>query len=380
MDISDELKRRGIACARGVAEWLVTVQSPHRTDNPGAGSFPWCVYRDGREYQAQNWNLAFASMGLLAAAKAFGEERYERAALRMGGYMKALQIFDPFKPEWYGAIREQTPQTPWCYTRDTLSVAWAFVELYRHTGDDEWLERARLWGEWFLAHGRDAEGWPLWGHEFEPQFPHQSRGMRNDLQGCFQGGSLNFLYHLAKETGDEKWIGEPLVKIADLFVEHVQQPSGYFISIDRATKRPPEADPQRGLHRANDDLGTLGLLCAYRVTGDERYLRSIEKFLNAVFAAQRDDGTFEDSIAGTPVILNVLHEAGELVTVSAMQDGAIERALAALYASQDDGEVGPRMRGGLIEEGTSYVCARSSCYALIVLLKLFAGVDGYLCD
>lgn len=380
MRLTDEAQADGLACARGIADWLVTVQSPWRTDNPAAGSFPWLVYRDGREYQAQNWNLAFASMGLLAAHKAFGDPAHERAALRMGSYMKALQVFDPFKPDWYGAIREQTPQTPWCFTRDTLSVAWAFIELYRHTGGGEWLERARLWGEWFLAHGRDDEGWPLWGHRFEPQFPHQARRMRNDLQGCFQGGSLNFLYHLAKETGDDKWTGEPLVKIADLLVEHVQQPSGYFLSIDRETKQPPEADPQGGLHRANDDLSTLGLLCAYRATGDERYLRSIERFLDAVFEAQREDGRFEDSIAGTPVVLNLLHEAGDLVLVSTMQDGAVERALDALYASQDDGEVSARMRGGLDEAGRGYVCARSSCYALIVLLKLFADVGDYLCD
>jgi hypothetical protein len=38
------------------------------------------------------------------------------------------------------------------------------------------------------------------------------------------------------------------------------------------------------------------------------------------------------------------------------------------------------MRGGLLEDGRDFVCARSSCYALIVLLKLFSGVDGLLCD
>ncbi len=384
MHIGESLRSQGLVCARGIADWLCTVQSPHQEDNAAAGSFPWVIQSNGPEGPANNWNIAFAAMGLLAAYKAFGDPGYERAALRMGRYLKTLQIFEPFLPEHYGAIREKTPQTPWCYTRDALSVAWAFIELYRHTHDAEYLERARLWGEWFLARGRDDEGWPLWMHQFEPFFKGQEPQMRNDLQGCFQGGSLNFLYQIGRETGDPKWTGEPFVRIADFFVEHIQQPSGYFLSIDRATKQPPETDPQGGLHRANDDLGTLGLLCAYRITGNRRYLASIEKFLNAVFAAQRDDGRFEDSIAGTPVVLNTLYElercpgdARSLVRVS-IKEQAIERALAALYATQSDGDRNPRQKGALYEVSDKFVCARSSCYALLFLLKLCAGVPDYL--
>lgn len=380
MELSEVTRARGLECARGIADWLCMVQARHGTDNPSAGTFPWAVEKGGQEHWANNWNLAFASMGLLAASKAFDEPIYEAAALRMGSYLKTLQIFDPFKPDDYGGIREMTPQTPWCFPRDALSAAWAFIELHRHTDDAEWLERARLWGEWFLKNGRDHEGWPLWGYEFEPQWEGQTRAMRPDLLGCFHGGSLNFLYHLGLATSDEKWTGEPLTTIANLLVEEIQQPDGYFLSIERETRKPPEADPQRGLHRANDDLSTLGLLCSYRATGDERYLRSIETFLRAVFGAQRDDGSFEDSVASIPVVINVLHEAGDLVDVPAATDQAVERALGVLYAAQSDGSRNPRMRGGLIEEGTYYVCARSSCYALIVLLKLFAGVGDFLRD
>lgn len=371
-------------CSQGIADWLCMVQAPPVGENmPPVGFMPFIVRPGTREeHPAQNWNYAFGIMGLLGAYRIFGEPRYEAAALNMGRYLKQLQIFDPFHKEDYGAIREVTPYTPWCYTRDALSVAWSFIELYRHTKDSEWLERARLWGEWFLRKGRDEEGWPYWGHTFDPLFEAVQPWpvMRNDIQGSFQTGSLNFLYQMALETGDDSWIGKPFTDIADHCVNYIQQDSGFFAPIERKTKKPPEKDPQGGLHRINDDLATLGLLCAYKATGDDQYLNSIKKYLHAVINAQREDGRFEDSVACIPLILNLLIE-GSSVLETSYPDSFVESATTALLSSQSDGRFNPRMRGGILEYGPdhilsvesreqNYVCARSSCYALIVLPKL----------
>jgi rhamnogalacturonyl hydrolase YesR len=377
--MNEQIKKDSVECARGIADWLCIVQYPSSQSDARSGTYPYVITPEGNEWQANNWNNAFAIMGLLAAYKALGEVRYEQAALNMGRYLKSLQIFDPFNSKHYGAIREITPQTPWCFTRDALSAAWAFIELYRHTDEQEYLERATLWAEWFLKQGIDDDGWPLWGIQFEPYFGSTAPQMRNDIQGSFQGGGLNFFYQLAQATGDGKWTGQLFVKMADFFIDHIQQPSGMFVSIEQSTKQPPASDPQNGLHRANDDLGTLGLLCAYRVTGDERYLRAIEKFLNAVFAAQDEKGNFEDSVAGTPVILNILHEAGDLLNVPLATTENIERAQRALFARQDDGLYNNRRRGGIIEKtDDNMVCSRSGCYALIYLLKQGAGIADYL--
>jgi hypothetical protein len=374
-----QLKNDGLTCAKGIADWLCTVQFPRVQNDARAGSYAYIITQEGYEVPANNWNNAFAVMGLLASSKAFGEPRYEVAALNMGRYLKSLQIFDPFKPEHYGAIREITPQTPWCYTRDALSAAWTFIELYRHTGDAEYLERAVLWAEWFLKQGLDDDGWPLWGIQFEPYFCGTVPQMCNDIQGSFQGGGLNFFYHLAQATGNDKWIGDFFVNMADFFIEHIQQPSGMFVSIEKSTKQPPVSDPQNGLHHANDDLGTLGLLCAYQVTGDKRYLQAIEKFINAVFVMQDENGNFEDSVAGTSVVLNLLHEAGGLINVPLATAENIERAQRALFARQDDGLFNNRRRGGIIEKmNDRIVCSRSGCYALIYLLKQGGGITDYL--
>ncbi len=393
MELSPPLKTRSLDCARAIADWLCAIQAPAVGEYfPPVGYFPFLIHPDGTEKPpAQNWNYAFASMALLGAYKTFKDPRYERAALYMGRYMKSLQILDPFHGDNYGAIREVTPYTPWCYTRDTLSVAWAFIELYRHTKDPEYLERARLWGEWFLKKGCDEDGWPYWGHEFEPLFDAVKPWpqMCNDVQGSFQGGSLNFLYQMFKETGDNKWIGEPFTRIAGHFIKYIQYPSGFYGPIVRATKQPAEQDPQGGLHRANDDLGTLGLLCAYKISGNKAYLASIEKYLKAVFDAQWEDGRFEESVACIPVVMNVLFEGRQVLPQTPMKEGAVEKALNALFNAQSDGRFNPRMSGGILEYGAehkamplpggkSYVCARSSCYALIVLPKLAAGSGDYL--
>lgn len=375
--IHEELKKRGLACARGIADWIVSIQQSWLDGNPAAGSISFEISNRGDESCAPQWNHAFATMGLLSSYKMFGDKQYERSALRMAGYLKTLQILDPFDRNSYGAIREFTPQTPWCYTRDALSAAWAFVELYRHTREEEYLERARLWGEWFLKNGLDDEGWPWWGMQFGP-YMDRTPQMRNDVQGSFHGGSLNFFYHLAEATGDGKWTGEFFVRMADHFIAHIQQDDGFFRSIDRKTHT-FEGDPQCGLHRANDDLGTLGLLCAYAVTKDARYLTAIRRFLDAVFRGQREDGHFEQSCAGIPVVLNTIHEGGKaLERLDGISESAIRRALDALFSRQSQGGINPRMKGGLLENKEDLVEMRSSCYALIVLLKLCGQQKDYL--
>lgn len=376
----NHLAQTGLKVARGIADWLCNIQGRWTDCNPAAGSMPFSAQNNGLETPASNWNYGFSIMALLSAAQAFDEPYYRQTALRYAGYLKTLQIFDPFHKQHYGAIREVTPQTPWCFTRDSLSAAWGFLELYRETDQEEYLQRAILWAEWFLREGLDEEGYPKFGVIFDEYFPQREPNIEPNVQGSFQGGCLNFLYQLGRETADAKWTGEVFINIADIFVNDIQQPSGFFLSICRDTKQPPEKDIYRDLHRANDDLGTLGLLCAYRVTGNTKYLASIEKFLQAVFASQHRDGNFENSIAPVPVVLNIVDEAGDLIDVPAITEDAVNRALQALYARRCEGIVASSMRGGLYEwaDQPYITCVRSSCYALIYLLKRFAGSRSFL--
>ncbi len=372
------LKPQAMTCARRLADWIVNTQTKDEDCVADSGNFPFIVSKDGVPRAANNWNHAFAIMGLLAAGQVFGEERYTNAAVRMGRYLGTLQIFDPFHRKHYGAFREMTAQTPWCYVRDALSAAWAMAELYRCTGKAEYLERAKLWEEWFQREGMDETGWPWWGIMFDEAFPVCLGNMRNDVHGCFHGGGLNFFYLMYRITGDRRYVGGFYEAIADRFISEIQQADGLFRSTLAATGKVPETDPQNGLHRANDDLGTLGLLGAYRVYGKAGYRDAIGRFLDCVFAAQRDDGMFEDSCAATPVVLNIVSEAAGTVGPGTARPGAASRALEALFRRQIDRPGDLWLDGGLDETGNGECCARSICYSLIVLLKLFGNSGEFL--
>lgn len=372
------LQEKALGVARKVADWLLATQKPEDHYAAESGSYFCDVGKNNENYYACNWNLAFAIMGLFSAHKVFGDEKYRDSALRMARYLKSLQIFSPFLPDCYGAFREMSPQTPWFYVRDNISAAWAMIELYRETGDREYLTRALLWYEWFRKNGMDSSGWPYWGKQFEPAFAGTKLRIFNHLHGCFHGGSLNFFYQLFKETGNEEYIGGFYRNIADKFISEIQQSDGFFCSVDGVTNKVPENDPQQGLHRGNDDLGTLGLAGAYKLTGNKAYLHSIEKFFNAVFARQGDDGGVEVSCAADPVILNAVYETQSLPLDFKLPSGSLSKLLEHLFSRQIDDPSYPLLHGGFDEVLIGRASARSGCYALIVLLKIFGDGKDYL--
>lgn len=372
---TDGQKEKMLSAAHRIADWYIRNQFPFRGDNPGAGSFYSAVRRGKMENPcAPGWCVAFASMGMLSAARAFQDEKYLDAAGAMLNHLKTLQIFDPFNREHYGAFRETFAWTRWCYVRDALSIAWSFLEYYRFSGVQEYLDRAVLWAEWFMRHGMDESGWPKWGVQFDSFLPGmEPPQMCNDIHGCFHGGSLNFFYQLAKETGDRRWTGSFFEYIADYFCSTIQQENGFFCSVEKASGKVPPQDPQNKLHRGNDDLGTLGLLCAYKVDRRTSRLDSIRKFLTAVFANQQPDGGFENRCAAIPVILNILHESGAVMDFSVEQSN-IDRALDALLARQFSDECESAFFGGLNELDDGNLHVRSMGYSLLVFLK-FCGKD-----
>jgi len=367
-------------CCRKLADWLCLVQEPHADDRADAGRIAFLVYGNGREYRACGWLNAYAALALTSAGRYFGEEKYIFAAGNIFRYLKTLQIFSPFAGVHSGAIREATPLTPWCYTRDALSVAWAFLVNYEITVSEEYLTRARLWAQWFLKNGMDDMGWPLWGVELEPLFVTKNSCdnpvMRTDIHGAFQGGCLTFLVRLSGLDTSRNWI-ETAVRIGDYLTAVVQQPEGFFSPIDKKTGKPPEGkDPQGGLHTFNDDFAALGLLALYRKTGNKKYLSAVQKFIDWALRLQKKNGTFEESIACIPVIYNTVYEGGDELDIPKNISSLVHDAFTSLMNRQSAGLTNSRMTGGLVEyAGQDFVCSRSACYTLLFFLKLLGGLN-----
>jgi hypothetical protein len=382
--LNASLKTRGLEAARGIADWVCNLQSPWFSESPSPGIIPFAVNDSTAMINAApEWNYAFMSMGLAGAYKTFNDERYKLVCDRLMQVLSSFQILDPFHQEQYGAIREHSPLCPWCYTRDGISGGWGFIEYYRFSKNTQYLKRAELFADWLIKKGLDNEGYPWFGVLLDPTFDGCPQDhIKNDVQGNFQGGSLNFFYQMYKETGDKKWVAY-MKPIADIFADHVQQDSGYYVSILRDTKKPvPSNDPYAVLHRGNDDLGTIGLLGAYRVTGEKKYLASIEKFLHAVWNDQRPDGFFENSVAASPVILNITWQVQDLLKLEYVTSEKFNTAIETMLGARCDGFRASHMRGALREQVKAEIpqaTMRANGYALITLLKLFAGRDEYLC-
>ena len=152
-------KKKCLESAREAAEYIYRSQN---CQGQAYGYLPSGMESERYiEYKPAQWTMAFGAMALSAASSAFQEERFKKASLIAAEYIKSLQVFSPFLKEDYGAFNECGPHTNWCYTRDSVSAAWGFLVLYKATHNEEYLERARLFAEWFAPRTLDRDGWPV---------------------------------------------------------------------------------------------------------------------------------------------------------------------------------------------------------------------------
>ena len=155
-------------------DWLVNNQNKKQLwgSAPFSGDYGRFVYEyrpgDGFWRGGVCWTTATGIMGLVSLYNRTGLEKYSEAALRAGGFLKSLQCLDSRKRRTYGAMREITQQDDYIFPRDGMTSTGGFMALYFHTGEKEYLERARLYADWYLANAiNPATGWPLWSFPLE---------------------------------------------------------------------------------------------------------------------------------------------------------------------------------------------------------------------
>jgi hypothetical protein len=331
-----------------------------------------------------NWTTGVTVSALLSGYKYTGNEQYLAAAGKACKYIKSLQDFDPATPRVNGVFREVTPQSPNAHPRDALTAAWALLDYSLLTGDKDGIERAVIYGDWFIDVALE-KGYPYWTVRFDDQEWEPS------WCGSFHSGSAFFMYRLYLETGKEKFI-KAMCQILDFYNQHHMDNEGNItVIIDRDSRESLDGKGDKRftnpgwemMHRYNDDFGALANMAAWKVTGKQVYRDNSEKFLRLMCKIQRADGSFGPAEWGVPsaggvVILEML--AAKQLNISCPQyEFAIEKAVAYLLKLQNispDNPADGAFFGMNDDYEVSTVCAntRTAAYAIMALLH-YAGAQ-----
>ena len=219
------------------------------------------------------WGQAMAIMNLFDLAHRVPGEagRFNRAAVLGADYLNTLQVADFRLPKSIGGFREHTPLTPDSYPRDAATGGFGLCRLFKETQDQVWLDRARLFADWWIKHGTDDSGWPYITFDLEKQHGH-NRGMKvigeeedgEYIKGDWQAGSAIFFYQLYKLTGEARFIEQgfdPLI--------------AGLVRIYEENRGKPVVDGFHGqvpISYGNDDFALVALVCAYRLKREKKLI------------------------------------------------------------------------------------------------------------
>jgi len=270
-------KSQYLAAALRAADWFVHTQvlmkKPHWDGNHGRLVYTYHLPTRNRVHGI-SWTQGRGIITLLAAWEATGQPQYLRTAIQAGEYIKTLQILDAREPRRHGAIREECTASWYVYPRDALEAALGLVFLHRATGDDEWLYRARLFGDWFIDQAMDETGWAPWGFWLDAA-EHRAKNPNHSF--CL-GGGTPFFSNLHKATGDAKYLDKGFKPLARHQLERYVREDGCILSSARGEKvtagtghHDAKASRYAGLAVNDDALGVTNVV-AWKELGEQAYL------------------------------------------------------------------------------------------------------------
>jgi len=245
------------------------------------------------------WGQAMAIMNLYDLAKRIPGEggRFINSAKLAAGYLKSLQVMDYRLPKSIGSFNENTPQTGESYPRDAITGGFGLCRLFKETQDQEWLERAKIFADWWIKNGTDKNGWPYItfnilkerGHNLVMETVGEESGAEM-VKGDWQAGSAIFFYQLYKLTKDVRYIEQgldPLIKgLAKIYEENRGKPIV------------PGFHGQVPISHGNDDFALVALIGAYRLKKDKFLLELLEERIAAQNTLMDEDGSYP-SLGGT---------------------------------------------------------------------------------
>jgi lantibiotic modifying enzyme len=315
------------------------------------------------------WSNGRAIMVLLAAHNVTKNPKYRETAITAAEYIKTIQVLDRRKP-YFGIFREETPQSTYAYPRDSTEVADALIQLYRNTGDREYLYRARLFFDFYaskcIRRVKSYPGpWP-WGRViFEPY-------QRKFLNAEFHGGSAAILYRYWRLTGEAKW-KRLFLSLTDTLIK-------VFYDKDLRTLVSRESTHHHGAKDQpieNDDGCGVALVAAYVATGKKKYLEVATNYADYLCTHTRDITRF----AAPGVQTLFLMDMYKLTKRSRYRKASEERAeifmkrqvLKSSDRNACGGFIGEDENPDDYVEGskkTDFVVTRTTAYSTMALFKL----------
>lgn len=386
-------EQKYLEAALRTADWMVRNQINSVGDDANTGRF-LAYYYPGSGHKPQythNWTTGVCMFGQMLAYQRTGERKYLDAAMLGSCHLKSLQILDERRRDHFGALKEVTPFSYFCYPRDALTGAWALAWLHDETKDPDLKYRARVFSDWFIDVAMQR-GWPAWDFRFEHP---EEVGFEIDFsEGNFHGGSAAFFYDYARITGDTSRLERGLRFIADYLMMRFLGEDGRFkVLWDPKTQTYKDDEDSshsmvgyKRMHMFNDDFACIGLLGAYCYYGDQKYLHRAEAHARWLMSEQREDGGFgRPSVpvasATAPILLLDLYKLTGKREYFDAAHRAGKHLLTMQYVNEDD----PLGHGGFFGlDDHSYdgndvqkvLNIRDGAYALLALLKLEGKVHG----
>jgi hypothetical protein len=377
-------KEKILASALECAEWQIRNQVSDRLD-ANRGRFIRSYDKASKRLTyTGNWQTGAVLMSLLSVYRRTNEKKYLEAAEYAGHYIMSLQVLDQYKPRYYGAIRETTPQSMEYLPRDSVTAAWGLVWLYNFTSNEEYLRRAILFGDFHLKHCM-IEGWPLYAGYMGKEVA--------DLyaRGSFQSGTGLFFYDLFMAADDPRYIESGLRPIADNYLKYFARDDGGILQEREIFTWEQQAESEQenvtaSMHMFNDDFGAAMLQTASDLFGDEKYRKVAYAYAQWLAKHQDEDGGFCSGAhpSAVPTALMYFHDLGRHYDNKELLD-AREKSLNKLLSMQYRNTGDSWLDGGFagIYEGAKdfphggdqCVNNRTSAYALGALIKLESEVD-----
>ena len=237
------------------------------------------------------WGQAIAIMNMYdLVLRGLSSGKY--AAIKLAAdYLKSLQVTDFRLPKSIGGFRENSPQGTESYPRDAATGAFGLCRLFKETQDEEWLDRAKLFADWWINSGTDDNGWPYLSFDHQRQQGHNrpidETGKETGpeyVKGDWQAGSGIFFYQLYKLTKDERYIEQgldPLIKgLAKIYEDNRGKPivDGFHGSVP--------------ISYGNDDFALVALICAYRLKREKKLLDLIIDRVAQQNKLMAEDGSY----------------------------------------------------------------------------------------